>query len=258
MKHSFLLGIKTEWLKYKHTSLFWLTLLAASLIPVTKFISCVISDDLYSIMKIRDQWHFFLMINWRDTAAATLPMYVILLNNSIAQTEYRNNTWKQVYALPRSYADIYFSKFMLVPAMIILFFICFHFFYLVAGVMVFLVKGVHGFSRFPLPWKQMLIISQRVYIGTLMISAIQYWLSVRFRKFMIPVGTGFGLWIGSVLIGGWGKSIYSPYLLALLMFFVDHSPRHYSLNLLYIISLGGFLLALLLGFLNMYFRSEKG
>jgi len=259
MKHSFLVGIKTEWLKYKHTSLLWLTVLSASLIPVMKIISCMVSAELYGIMMHRDPWHFFLMINWQDTAAVLLPMYVILLNNSIAQTEYRNNAWKQVYALPRSYADIFFSKFIVVQAMIILFFACFNLFYLVAGTLLFLYKEVHSFYRLPIPWEQMLTISIRVYTGILAISAIQYWLSVRFRNLMIPVGTGLGMLIGCLLLGKWVNGhLYSPYLFPLFMFFKGHSKEQFSLSLLYIISIASFLLALLVGFLDIYSRKEKG
>ncbi|MVT42402.1 ABC transporter permease subunit [Chitinophaga oryziterrae] len=259
MKYSFLLGIKTEWLKYRHTSLFGLTLLIASLTPIMKIISCMVSDELYGMMMHRDSWHFFLMINWKDTAAVMLPMYVILLNNSIAQTEYRNNAWKQLYALPRSYADIFFSKFIVVQVMIIFYFLCFNLFCLIAAVLLFLLKGVHNFFQLPIPWYQMLIISIRVYIGILAVSAIQYWLSVRFRNFMIPLGIGLSLLIGCLLLGGWVKNhLYSPYLFPLFMFSMDHSNEHYSLGLMYMVSLVSFVLSLLSGFLNLYFRKEKG
>jgi hypothetical protein len=259
MRPFFFLSIQVEWLKYKHTSLLWLTVLAALLTPVMKIISCLVSDQLYGMMMRRDPWHFFLMINWHDAAAIILPMYVILLNNAIAQTEYRNNAWKQVYTLPKSYADIFFSTFIVVQVMILLFFACFHLFYLVAGVTVFLYKGIYDFSGFPIPWQQMLLISVRVYAGILAISAIQYWLSVRFRNAMLSVGTGLGLLLGSLLLGGSVKHhLYSPYLFPLFMFSVDHSKEHFSLGILYPLSIASFVLALALGFCNIYSLDEKG
>ena len=62
MKSFVMAGTKIEWLKYRHTSIFWLTLSSAALIPVTKVIACLVSDELYELMEKGGQRQFFLMI----------------------------------------------------------------------------------------------------------------------------------------------------------------------------------------------------
>src|SRR5689334_9654319 len=108
------LNIRSEFLKLRHTSALWLTLLAAGFIPAINAIICI-EKATDMIPKFRSTpWVTFLRFNWKNTSAVILPFYVILLINLVLQVEYRNMTWKQVYASPRKYADIFFSKFVVV------------------------------------------------------------------------------------------------------------------------------------------------
>lgn len=252
-------SLRTEWLKYRRTSLFWLTLLGSVLMPFMKVITCLVNPALFHMMMARDPWHFFLMINWHDTAAVMLPVYVILVCYNIAQTEYRNNAWKQLFTLPRTYADIFFSKFILLQVMTLIFLFFFNVFYLASGVVMFSIKHVPGITRFAVPWKTMLVLFVRIYVGTLTISVIQYWMSLRFRNFMVSVGAGLGLLFVFLFLGSWFEGhLYAPYLFPLFMFFVGHSDEQFSLPLLYLLCISTFLIALLLAFADIYNRKERG
>ena len=118
MINQFLLNIKSEFLKCRYTAALWLTLIAAAFLPAINFV-ILIERPAFFLAKFQQQpWVSFLNMNWKNGASVILPVFVILINNVIAQVEYKNNTWKQVYALPRKYADIFFSKFIVVQVFI--------------------------------------------------------------------------------------------------------------------------------------------
>src|SRR5436190_527959 len=114
MTTTFVLNTRSEFLKLRHTSAFWLTLLAAGFIPAINGIICIEKATDMIPKFSNTPWITFLRYNWKNTAAVILPFYVILLINLVLQLEYRNMTWKQVYASPRKYADIFFSKFVII------------------------------------------------------------------------------------------------------------------------------------------------
>src|SRR5258708_2689498 len=101
MKNTFLISTTTEFLKVRRTSVIWLTLLAAAFMPVINFFICIERPDVMVAKFMPDPWAVFLRFSWKNTVTIILPMFVILVNSMVLQIEYRNNTWKQVYASPR-------------------------------------------------------------------------------------------------------------------------------------------------------------
>jgi len=258
MANNFLLNTKAEFLKCRHTSALWLTVLAAAFLPAINGI-ILIEKPVYFVAKFKDQpWLALLRMTWKNGAAVILPMYVILINNVIAQVEFKNNTWKQVYALPRKYADIFFSKFLVVQTYLFAFFICFQLFVILAGYTVSMFQKDYFFNGYPIPAGEMFIIITRLYVAILGVSAIQFWLSTRFRNFIVPLGVGIGLWITGLVLMDWDKIVYYPYMYSTLIFFID-APKHTgTLSLLYTNAIICFTVAITLGFWNMYTLKERG
>jgi len=258
MTTTFVLNTRSEFLKLRHTSAFWLTLLAAGFIPAINGIICI-EKATDMIPKFRDTpWITFLRYNWKNTAAVILPFYVILLINLVPQLEYRNMTWKQVYASPRKYADIFFSKFVIIQILIICFFILFNLFMIASAYTINVFQNGYSFSHTAIPWYMVLQLSIRIYTGILGVTAIQYWMSTRFKNFVLPLGAGLGLWIAGLVLMEWDHIIYYPYMYSTLLFFTDFTRHPDYLPKLIINSLTCFVLALLLGFWNIYQQKERG
>jgi hypothetical protein len=249
----FFLNTKSEFLKLRRTSAIWLTLFAAAFIPTIDCIICVErAHDMIPKFKT-DSWLVFFHFTWKNTAAVILPFYAILLINQILQIEYRNYTWKQVYTTPRKYADIFFSKIIVIHTLIICFLLLFNFFTFISACTANLIRPGYNFFATRVPWDKIIPLTLRVYIGILGVTAIQYWLSARFRNFIIALGFGFGLWATGLALFDWDKIIYYPYMYATLLFFNDSNQNPGEFVKLIVCSIISFPVALLLGFWNIYF-----
>ena len=258
MVKQFLLNTQSEFLKCRHTTALWLTVIAAAFLPA---INCLILIErpAFFLAKFQQQpWISFLHMNWKNGASVILPVFVILINNAIVQIEYKNNAWKQVYASPRKYADIFFSKFIVVQVFILSFFLLFSLFIILSGYTISLLQKGYPFSSYALPFHHMYILIMRIYVAILAVSAIQYWLSVRFRNFIVPLAVGIGLWITGLVLMDWENIVYYPYMYSTLLFFID-APKHAgTLSLLLTNSIVCFLVAISLGFWNIYSLKERG
>ena len=258
MGYSFLLNTKSEFLKLRRTSVIGLTLLAAAFIPVIDCIICIErAHDMIPKFKT-DSWLVFFHFTFKNTAAVILPFYVILMINQVVQIEYRNFTWKQVYTTPRKYADIFFSKIVVIHVLIIVFLILFTCFTFLSACIANLFNSGYIFFTTSIPYRKIISIIMRVYIGILGVTAIQYWLSTRVRNFAIPLGIGFGLWAAGLALMDWDKIIYYPYMYATLLFFNDFSQHPGEYLTLITCSLICFPTTLFLGFYNIYRLKEKG
>jgi lantibiotic transport system permease protein len=112
----------------------------------------------------------------------------------------------------------------------------------------------------PIDWLLLLEINARIYLSILGISALQYWLSLRFKSFIAPVGIGLALLIGSIIAlnFGWKHIAKYPYSFPTLTFdAIQKSGRplleNHEWN-----SIGYFAAFILIGFFDMKLRKEKG
>jgi hypothetical protein len=221
-------------------------------------IKCLARPD-YFIPKLEtDPWKVFLEYNWQIAASFLLIMYVILITSLAVQIEYRNGTWKQIYSSPRSYADIFFSKFLVVQTLLAGCFVLFNFFIIASGYLMGLILHQYPFFLHPVPWEEMIRVSMKMYVSSLAILVIQYWLSLRFRNFIIPLGVGLAFFTGGFMIRQWENIDYYPYMYPFLVYFPNpglppDKAYHALLN-----SCVWSVLGLLLGFLDIATRKEKG
>jgi hypothetical protein len=252
---TFIINTKAELWKCCKTAAYWITILAGIFIPFTFWLMLVFKADHFVNIFKNNPWHSLLRNCWQPTAAFLMPCYVILVTSLVVQVEYRNNTWKQVYASPRSYADIFFSKFLVVHGLILTALLLFNVSILFAGFSVNIIHGGYTFSSTAVPWNEVLTVSGKMYISILAMTAIQYWISLRFKNFIAPIGIGLGLLITGLMIMQWEKVIYYPYAYTALTYFKDlNKGRLVHLNY----SLIWFVGIILLAFWDTVKRKERG
>lgn len=252
---SFIINTKVELWKCRKTAAYWLTLLAGVFVPGVSWLMLVSKPEHFMQKLKPDAWRIFMNMNWQPAAAFFLPMYVILVTSLVVQIEYRNNTWKQVYASPRSYADVFFSKFLVIHLLILASLLVFNLFMIVSGVAANMVVGGYSFFDTPIPWKEMLTITGKMYGSILAVTAIQYWISLRLKNYIAPVGIGLALLITALMVIEWEKIHFYPYAYTALTFFRnlnkgDQTHQYYS----YIWFVG----VLLLAFWDTVKRKERG
>lgn len=256
---SFIVSTQAEWLKTKRTASFWLSIIGAAFIPTLFFISFFTDSDAAKGLA-NEPWEKFFIMGWQILCVFLLPMYIILVSTLITQIEYRNNTWKQVFASPQSLGNIFFSKFLTIHIMIVFCFLLFNGFMILAAVIGTLINPKLPFLDHPIDLELLFRLNVKTYVSILGISAIQYWLSLRFKNFVAPVGIGLALVIGGIVALNvqWAHITKYPYSFPTLTLDAIRKPgspfwENHELN-----SIGFFLFFILLGFIDMKIRKEKG
>lgn len=254
----FLLNTKAEFLKCKNTAALWLTVMGAAFIPAVNVFKCISRPDYFIPILQPDPWKIFIEYNWQIAAFFLLIMYVILVTSLVVQIEFRNGTWKQVYSSPRSYADIFFSKFIAINTLVVGCFILFNFFIVVCGYSTAFIQERYSFFLHPVPWREMVSISVKMYTSVLAILVIQYWLSLRYANFIIPLGLGLALFTFGLMIRQWEHIDYYPYMYPFLVYFKNPGLSPDTAQKAIVNSALWSGAGLLLGFLTMANRKGKG
>lgn len=252
---SFLINTKAELMKSRKTAAYFLAIIAGAFIPFINLLMLLFKPEHFTKIYHDNAWQVLLRNSWQPAAAFLMPMFVILVTSLVVQTENRNNTWKQVYASPRSYADIFFSKFLIVHLLILSSFILFNVFILLTGYIANAVHGGYTFFSQAVPWGDMVTNSAKMYVSILGMTAIQYWLSLRLRNYIAPLGIGLGLLVTGLMLMQWEKIIYYPYAYTALTFFKELSKGsqiHQTYSWIW------FVVIILLAFRDTVTRKERG
>jgi hypothetical protein len=257
---SLLLSVESELLKTKRTASFWLSIIAAAFIPALFFAAYTLKPEGAYKQLEAQPWGTHFMYGWQSLSNFLFPMYVILICALITHIEFKNNAWKQVYAAPQSVAHIYFSKFITIHLVIFFFFVLFNLFMIISGVLVDVIHPKFTFLEKSIPFERLLKLSLKTYVSILGITAIQYWLSLRLKNFVAPVGIGLGLLIAAIIASAfnWEHIFKIPFAhpaLTLKYMMMPNRPyiENHEIN-----SIIYFVLFMTLGYLDMNFKKEKG
>jgi lantibiotic transport system permease protein len=221
-----LISFRSEILKTKLTASWYLTLLAAAIIPTIILID--FNADGFLPENLKDPWNIMFVEGAKGIGAMIFPMYVILVCTLLPQIEFRNNTWKQVFASPQKLLHVYFAKFMNVQILIIIFLIAFNVFMTITAVSIHHIDPSVGVGKPEPNLSAILTISLKLYLSILAISALQFWLGLRYKNFIAPVAIGFMCWvIGCITMLQMHTSQASlfPYTYPIISMFPVFEPR---------------------------------
>ncbi|HEY5749787.1 MAG TPA: ABC transporter permease [Chryseolinea sp.] len=258
MTATFLRNTRAEFLKCNNTAAFWITLAGAGFIPFVNMLKCLLHADYFAPKLVDNPWTIYLEYNWQIAAGFLLTMYVILVTSLLVQIEYRNNAWKQVYTSPRTYFDIYFSKFLMLNFLVIICFVLFNIFTLVFGYVISIFDNRYSFFSHSVPWTAMITTSWKMYVSVLAMSAIQFGVATKFSNFALPLGIGLGLFTLGFMIRQWEGIAYYPYLYPFLVYFNNPGLPENIAGKSLINSFLWSLLALFLGYHSTKQRLVKG
>jgi hypothetical protein len=185
---SFLISFRAELIKVKRTAALKLCIVASALLPLLLFL-----EFFEETPKAKGvAWNSFFDEGRQGLNFAFLPLYIILVSTLLLQVEYRDRTWKQVLTSPQKLSNIFFAKFALLQLLIILFLISYNVWQAITGAAI---ENLYPdlFTGFNL--RQLIIPNAQSYFLVFGISAIQFWLALRFKNFIAPVAIGFMLWV---------------------------------------------------------------
>ncbi|MDF9798678.1 hypothetical protein OKW21_003941 [Catalinimonas alkaloidigena] len=242
----FKLSLEAEILKAKNSLALWLSFLGTTGIIIAFFFILLLGTESFLPSGQEQPWRHFFKIYYEGTAFMLLPLFAIITATLVCYIEHSNNTWKHLLISTVPRYSLYLSKLSLTFLIIITAHLYFIILMLISG-------GILGFIR---PELQLFdappdfIFLFKLAIKTLLsvsgMLAIQFWVSMRFKNFIVALGVGvIGFVLSSLLIDSWYYVIFIPYTYPLL--YLREAFLEIWLSRVEIFSIAFFLLYTLLG-----------
>jgi len=251
---SLLISFRSELLKTRRTASFYLTLIGAAVGPVMFLLNVLLDEDELDGTSKDPLNALFKMLSEMN-GVALFPFFIILICTLLPQVEYRNNTWKQVFTSPQTKANVFLAKFMNVHLLMLTFLIATHLFMFLTIIAINFIKPNLDLFKYPFNESIVIVNAANAYVIMLAVCAIQFWIGLRFRNFIAPIGIGLALWlIGTIMAIQINSSLvnYFPYSFQAYLVSPKLKPQ---LTQIAWTSLGYALLFLIIGFLN--FRRRR-
>lgn len=250
-----ILSLRSEIYKTKRTSVLYFTLISAAVVPII-FLLNVLGEGLDSSKK--DPLNMIFKLLAEMNGLAIFPWFVILICTLLPQIEYRNNTWKQVFASPQLKLNLLTAKFINVHLLMLLFLVSTHLFMFLAIALANFIDPSIGLYKNPLNGQVVLLNAANTYVTMLALCAIHFWLGIRSKSFIVPIAVGLVFWLaGTVMAMEYHSKIayYFPYCFQAFNF-----SSHYKQNLNQALwtSAGSAVFVLLLGYMDFRRRRMIG
>lgn len=209
---TFVHSFQAEWLKRRRSLASWLVLVGAFFTPTIILASRIKNHAaIPRLYASEDFWTRLWSQSWESMEVFLLPIGIILATGLIAQIEYKNNTWKQLHTTPQGFTTIFAAKLLVVLLMLVEVFALFNVgVYLSAVIPSLLFAGV-PYPSAAIPFGDFWAANVNFFVDCLPIVALQYLLSLQFKNFLVPVGTGFAIWFLGVGLLSWEYSYLFPY-----------------------------------------------
>ncbi|WP_162303917.1 ABC transporter permease [Paracnuella aquatica] len=220
---SILLSLRSETLKLKRTLAVYLCVAAAAFGPLMSFLEHMEPDE-----KLQQglPWTQHFLEGREPICIALLPFYIILVCALMMQIENRDKTWKQVLSSPQPKINIFLGKFWVLQGMVLLFLLSYNLFTaLTGGIIEIMDPAIYGGK---LDLYQILTVNMQTWILSLGLSAIQFWISLRFRNFVAPLAIGLVGWFMSPMMLFQFKTDlveYFPYAFTILSVMPDYKAN---------------------------------
>jgi hypothetical protein len=251
---SLLISLQSESVKIKRSAAFYLCFIVAAIVPAILFFD--VNDDKQVVQAIAINKYFAMaqqVFNF-----IFLPLFIILISTLLLQLEYKNNTWKQVLISPQKLINVFLSKFITLHLIILLF---------LAGFILFLLAGLLTINllepnliKGELNLQRLLVANANVYVSIFGISAIQFWLALRFKNFIAPLAIGFCLWIMAPLMLfslDWSFGPHYPYSFPIQMAEMSEMKSKPDIPLLHMLSISYGLFFLAAAFIEFKIRKVR-
>ncbi len=219
---NFISLFSAELLKSKRTASFWVSICFAALFPLIFVLIGLFKPDELSEGLGKDAWNEFIGSAFKTQSTFFMPMCAIMATTMMVNLEVKNNTWKQTFALPRTFSSIFFSKFLIINLLILLYLICLPIFCYVLGNILPLVHNQFvGFKTSSPDWTKIFSRVFHSYFFLLPILSLHFWLSLRFKNVLAGIGIGLVILVTGLTLQSWGKIYLYPHVLP----FLDNNPR---------------------------------
>ena len=205
-------AVQVEVFKLRRTLALWSALLVpAIVIAMTMVINLSRSRGTEFVLDHPNGWDTLMLdqtlVLW---CFVLLPLFVALEAALLAGLEHRENTWKQLFALPVRRWTVYVSKLVVGMALV-----CLSSLVLAAGTafqgwLLLRFRPDLGVTS-PVPWNLIFFRNFGFIPVVFLLLAILLWVAIRWRSFTVPMGVGIaGTFIGVMLLRTLKNSVSTP------------------------------------------------
>jgi lantibiotic transport system permease protein len=258
---TFINSFQSEWLKKKRSLASWLVLVGAFFTPLLVLISRIKNaSKLSAVYASDDFWTKLWFQSWESMAVFLLPVGIILATGLITQIEYKNNTWKQLHTTPQGFTTIFFAKFLVILIMLIEVFVLFNVGIYLSAVIPSMLFSNIPYPAAPIPFGAFWYSDVNFFLDCLPVLALQYLISLQFKNFLVPVGTGFAIWFLGVGMLGWEYSYVLPYIHGAIDYF-SSSGQFGSRSIpvkIQLLAVAYFVVIMIAGYVLYVTKKEKG
>lgn len=249
-----------EWRKVRRSTSLSLVVAVALFTPAIIVVARLLNPRQLPALYAADDFWLSLWKNaWESMAIFFLPLAAILVTSLVAQIEFRNNAWKQVHALPLSRSALFFAKFAIVLALMALLLVLFNAAVYLSALVPWLAVRALPYPHAPLPAQDFFRDNVLYFVDCLPIVAAQYLLSLHFRNFLVPIGTGFLAWVGALAALPWKFGYLLPYTYTMLNYLKDHPSRRAPAPLdLHFLAIAYFVAFVAAGYALFFSKRQKG
>lgn len=245
-------NVKNELIKLKRTFAFWLTIISALIIPLLFFIVYMVKHEKLIPDAGVNPWDRYLVDQVRNSIPFLVPMFIVLITSLIIQVEHKSSGIKHLFALPIPKWGVYFSKLSIVLFSIIITYVYFFLAILLFGTLLGVFHPDLGFLDFQPDYLKYIKMLGLSFVASLGIVGIQFWLSFRFKNFIVPLGIGMTLVIVGLIASRAPEAIYFPYAYNVLNFSLgDNVPQTFGISSVTVYSILCFIITAILGYIDI-------
>jgi hypothetical protein len=195
----------TEILKMKRTLGLWLALIAPAVI-VAANVGIYAQRGRIAAPEGTSVWVWYGQMNIVVWGLLMIPLFVTLETALVGNMEHASGHWTHLNALPVPRPLLYAGKLFAGMALIGLSCLSLVVTMVGGGKLLELVRPGIGLAGQP-PWGPMLLYAGMIFLGSWLVTAIQTWISLRWKSFVVSSAVGIALTVAGVFVvnAEWGS-----------------------------------------------------
>jgi len=204
--------ISAEFLKLKYPPIYWLIFFVIAM--MTGIIFMAHYFDINGVATLNTN-------PWNKLSSASIAIlsiflaapFLVLLISAAVFVEHHSNIWKQQYATPSHRSTVFYSKLISIVLLILFTFLMIIVSITLSGYLLDFIYPEIEFRYHNPPFGKWIIRTIQMMISLLGIIGIQYFLSLRFKGFLIPASIGVVFFVVGIIFGSINNQMaaYFPY-----------------------------------------------
>lgn len=209
----FITALKAENIKKRGTGFYWTGVILAFLSPFLFYIVAIVqSTDEVKTGIPYNHYMKFIEGSLQPFAYFFFPLFIIITVSRITQIDHKNGGWQLMETQPTYKFSIYFSKFITILIANLISILSFIIFSVLAAWTLTFIIPIPKMALVEVPFSLLLHITIRLFVAALLVTSIQYLISVLLSSFIWSILIGFfGLLLTSFLSPFKLTPVWYPY-----------------------------------------------